>query len=356
MSTLPLAYYRGRGHGAYFGWEVTEDGEESAPYGHWVDEMFRHGQISESAWRYYLYTHSLKDLERFYPLLKGCAEWLIHDTLVMEPDGRVFTRLMTDILEAVYPVKNSIYVACATIRALENAARAAELLEIDKDCQEEWRRLANELHANLPIDEAHHRYRYANNADAPLAYAHSAMVFPFAFDRQGDLARSTVDQSFKAFQERQGEHTELENAVLTDNWIWEVSGLACALFYLGRGDEGLEVLKKVPSIVGPFMAPCEHFREDGGPYLPWFCTGSGMYTAAIQSMFVQVLDEAGAVLLPALPSAVKDASFEDLLASQWVSVSGQIRSGKLASLMAQSGQDQVWHFRLPQEHVETVQF
>ena len=105
ISTMPVARRRSQGHGTFFGWEVTEDGEESAPYGHWVDEMFRHGQISESAWRYYLYTHSLKDLERFYPLLKGCAEWLIHDTVVMEPDGRVFTRLITDILEAVYPVK-----------------------------------------------------------------------------------------------------------------------------------------------------------------------------------------------------------------------------------------------------------
>jgi hypothetical protein len=318
--------------------------------------MFRHGQISESAWRYYLYTRNLKDLERFYPLMRGCAEWLIHDTIVHEPDGNIKTRLATDILEAVYPVKNSIYVSCATIRALENAARAAELLGVDPDDQERWRYLASELRKNLPIDETHHRYRYADNAEAPLAYAHSAMVFPFPFDLQGDLARSTVEQSFAAFQSRQAVHEEQEHAVLTDNWLWEVSGLACALFYLGKGDEGLEVLHRIPLIIGPFMTPSEHFRAEGGPYLPWFCTGSGIYTSAIQCMFVQVLSEAPALVLPALPSTVEEATFEDLLASNRVSVSGQVEAGRLAHLTARSGRDQMWNFRMPEKHAKKTRF
>jgi len=71
LSTLPVALRRGHGNGAHFGWEVTETGEESAPYGHWVDEQFRHGQIFEQAWRYYLHTGSLEDLERFYPVLQA---------------------------------------------------------------------------------------------------------------------------------------------------------------------------------------------------------------------------------------------------------------------------------------------
>jgi len=42
LLTLPHAIQRSAGRGANFGWEVTETGEESAPYGHWVDEQFRH--------------------------------------------------------------------------------------------------------------------------------------------------------------------------------------------------------------------------------------------------------------------------------------------------------------------------
>ncbi len=294
--------------------------------------------------------------QRFYPLMRGCAEWLIHDTIVHETDGSIKTRLATDILEAVYPVKNSIYVSCATIRTLENAARAAELLGIDQEDRENWRYLAAKLRQSLPVDEASHRYRYADNAEAPLAYAHSAMVFPFSFDVDGDLARATVSQAYEAFQSRQAVHVEQEQAVLTDNWLWEISGLACALFYQGRGDEGMEVLHRVPLIIGPFMTPNEHFRADGGPYLPWFCTGSGIYTSAVQSMFVQVIDEAGTRLLPALPSSVQEASFENLLASQRVSVSGQIQSGKLVRLVAQSDRDQKWSFRIPKKRADTVSF
>ena len=38
LRTLPHAQWRSQGRGAHFSWEATETGEESAPYGHWVDE------------------------------------------------------------------------------------------------------------------------------------------------------------------------------------------------------------------------------------------------------------------------------------------------------------------------------
>jgi hypothetical protein len=357
LNTIPTALRRSQGHGTYFGWEVTEDGEESAPYGHWTDEQFRHGQISETGWRYYLYTRNLKDLERVYPLLKGCAEWLIHDTIVTEADGSVKTRLATDILEAVYPVKNSIFVSCAAIKALRNAALVAELLRVDAEEALIWRQLADELQKNLPVDRVNQRYRYADNADAPLAYAHSGMVFPFAFDLHGELAQSTVDQAYQAFHARQKEtgiiHESQEEAVLTDNWMWEVSGLASALFYQRKGNEGYVALQRIPHIVGPFMTPCEHFRAKGGPYLPWFGTGSGIYIAAVLAMFVQVLDEAPTLLLPALPDAIQEAHFDHLLASQMVIVSGEIKAGKLVELIAQSDQAQPWVVRIPASKMDT---
>jgi len=351
LNTMNTARKRSQGNGTYFGWEVTEDGEESAPYGHWTDEQFRHGQISEIAWRFYLFTRKQKDLERIYPLLKGCVEWLIFDSIKIDANGNAKTRLVTDILEAVYPVKNSIYLCCAAIKALRNAARAAELLSIDEEESKLWKLLATDLQKNLPVDKEKNRYKYSDNADAPLAYAHSAMVFPFAFDLFGDHAKSTVSKSFEAFHNRLGEigilHQSQEDAVFTDNWLWEISGLASALFYQGRGEEGLEALRRIPNIVGSFMAPCEHFRAIGGPYLPWFGTGSGIYTSAILSMFVQLLDENFTVLLPALPDSFEEAKFDNLLTAQMVEVSGRVSSGKLVELIAQSTTDQWWGFRIP---------
>jgi hypothetical protein len=356
INTLPTALRRGNGQGAYFGWEVTEDGEESAPYGHWTDEQFRHGQISEAAWRYYLYTGDRRDLERVYPLLRGCADWLVHDAVIEDEAGSIRTRLATDVQESFYPVRNSIYLSCATICALNNAARAAELLGIDPQEQEHWRRLATGLGQNLPVDQANRRYRYADNAEAPLGYAHSAMVFPFHFDVHGDLALSTVDQVYQAFSARRSQPgaagEEPDPSAVSDNWIWQVSGLACALFYQGRGDAGLDVLRRVPSITGPFMAPNEHFRGAAGAYLPWFGTGAGAYASAIQSMFVQVWHEAGTVLLPAMPAALSAASFHNLLAAQRVTVSGEVRAGKLVRLSAFAPREMKWQFCIPQAALE----
>jgi hypothetical protein len=346
LTTLPVALQRGAGWGAYYGWEVTEDGEESAPYGHWTDEQFRHGIFSEEGWRYYLHTGDLDALARYYPVLRGCAEWLVYDVLTRDESGRLGTRLITDMNEVVYPVANSIFVACATIRALTNAARAAELLDVDAARRARWRELALELRPALPVDEMGQRYRYADNTDAPLGTSHVAMVFPFSFDVHDERARETLSRMYDVFAQGR----------LRLNWIWTIGRLATAFFYQGRADEGYEVLCRAPASVGPFMAPNEHVREEGEAYLPWLTTGAGAFVHAVHAMFVQVVDETGPVLLPALPSALQDARFERLLASHGVLVSGQVEAGTLANLTAQSDRAMSWRFRIPQSLASSAQF
>jgi len=346
LHTLPVALWRGAGRGAYYAWEATEDGEESAPYGHWTDEQFRHGKFSEAAWRYYLYTGDLAALARYYPVLRGCAEWLIHDVLVRDEAGRLKTRPITDVDEVVYPVSNSIFVHCATIRALENAARGAELLDVDAAHRERWQALAAELRQTLPVDEAGKRYRYADNATVRPCAQHVPMVFPFSFGVYDERARETLTYIYETDPSRWLEST----------WIWPISQLATAFFYQGRGDEGYEVLRRTLALAGPFMAPNEHYREGEGAYLPWLTTAAGAFVHAIHAMFVQVVDETGPVLLHALPSQVQNARFERLLASQGVAVSGEVRNGALVSLTAQAHRPMAWSFRIPQRVASAAHF
>jgi hypothetical protein len=346
LLTLPVAEQRGAGWGAYYAWEATEDGEESAPYGHWTDEQFRHGVFSEEAWRTYLYTGDRDALARYYPVMRGCAEWLIYDVLTRDESGRLGTRFITDMNEVVYPVENSVFVACATIRALENGARAAELLGVDAARRGKWRRLATELRHRLPVDETGQRYRYAGNTDAPLGTSHVAMIFPFSFDVHDERAREALNQIYDSLGKGQ----------LRLHWIWTVGRLATAFFYQGRADEGYEMLCRAPASVGPFMAPNEHLREEGGAYLPWLTTGAGAFVHAVHAMFVQVVDETPPILLHALPSAVRDARFEQLLASQGVAVSGRVADGKLVSLTAQSDRAMAWSFRIPRRLAATAPF
>lgn len=354
LLTLPGAIRRSAGHGAHFGWEVTETGEESAPYGHWVDEQFRHGQISEQTWRYYLHTRDLEDLERFYPVIKGCVEWMIHDALVRDEQGLLKVRTIADISEHVVSGKNSTYAACAVIRCLENAANAADFLEKDVSKREKWRALASELRQNLAVDETSKVYRYADDVDLPTEMAHLGMVYPFSFDIHGEISRNTMNKAWEVYQREKEKATS--DRVFSYNWIWSVGRFAAICFYQGLADNGYEVLNQATKSVGPFMAPNEHYREEGGAFLPWLTSGAGAYVYAINAMFVQVIDEIGAILFPAIPSVMKNARFERLLATHGVAISGQISEGKIVSLTAHSAHPIAWSFRIPERVASTVQF
>jgi hypothetical protein len=137
--------------------------------------------------------------------------------------------------------------------------------------------------------------------------------------------------------------------------MWMTAHLATAFFYQGRADEGYEILCRAPASAGPFLAPNEHMRDGEGARLSWFTTGAGAVVYAIHAMFVQV-DERGTMLLPALPSAVREARFERLLGAHGVRVSGEVREGELVSLTAQADRAMAWGFRMPQRLAATAQF
>lgn len=344
LRTLPVAMHRGCGRGAYYAWESTEEGEDSAPYGHWTDERFIAGIFSEEAWQYYLHTRDLNDLARYYPVIRECAQWLIHDVIRRDELGRLGTRLIADMNETIYPVKNSLFLLCAIIRSMENAVRAAQLLNVDAAEQKRWLGYANELRQILPSNKD--GYCYLGDMKVPFGPSNMAMVFPFPFDVHGGLALRTGTSVYHAIQAGQ---TKL-------NWIWTIGRLATIFFYQGRADEGYNVLKHAASSVGPFLAPNEQYRKDKGPYLAWYTVGAGAFTHAVHSMFIQVLDENDAIIFPALPSAIKNARFDCLLASHKVAVSGQIMNGKVTSLKTHSDRSIVWNFRVPKHIASTIRF
>ncbi|MBN2088706.1 hypothetical protein JW964_03795 [candidate division KSB1 bacterium] len=354
LNTLPYALQRGIGRGAYYGWEVTETGEESAPYGHWVDEQFRHGQISESAWRYYLHTGDLNALKRFYPMLKGCANWMVYDVLRRDANGRLTTRTVADVSEHVISAQNSIFVVSATIRSLENAVRAAEIIDLDSLERTKWQKLAHELRENLPLDDTRQTFRYADNIDIPTETAHLGMVYPFSIELNTPRVKNTLAQAWEVYQKSKMNATN--ELVFSYNWIWAVGRLATICFYLGEADKGYQVLNQAPKSIGPFMAPNEHYGAGYGAFLPWLTSGAGAFIYAMNAMFVQVIDEQGAILLPAVPAEINRASFKNLAADASVSVSGEVAAGKPIKLIAHSVGEQRWCFRIDQKMVKQLKF
>jgi hypothetical protein len=71
-------------------------------------------------------------------------------------------------------------------------------------------------------------------------------------------------------------------------------------------------------------------------------------------MFVQVFNENGAILFPAVSPALKNSSFNRLLASEGVSVSGKMENGRIAELIAHSPADREWTYRIPASLAKNV--
>jgi hypothetical protein len=346
LRTLPHAEWRSQGRGTHYAWEATETGEESAPYGHWVDEQYRHGQFAEACWRYYLHTGQRSDLERFYPVIKGCANWLVHDVLERDEQNRLKVRLIADINEEIVSAQNPVYTGAAVYRTLLTAARAAEILGVDVSERPKWKSLAEELRPNFPLEANRESYAYAENTKTPTDSANAAMVYPFSFEVNSPKARKTFDKAFDVFRTNTKGSADV---VWSYTWMWALSRLATISFYQNRADAGWQVLQSIPRTVGPFLAPNEHFNAEDGVFLPWYTSGAGSYIYSVNAMFVQVYDENGAILFPAVPQALQRAEFRKLSASNGIAVTGRIEAGVPVEFSAEAPEDMQWKFRIPSD-------
>jgi hypothetical protein len=315
--TYDVAVQRSKGHGTFYAWEATEEGKESSPIGQWVDERFIHGEISEHTWRYYLYTGDKKSLEQFYPVLKGNFEWLIYDVLRYDEKGNIRLRPVVSPVEHIFPAENDMYTVCAFTRALQVAARAATILGKDNDNVIEWLQLAEKMKKLMPVDTKNNVYKAAENLDDSFGIAHLASIFPFAIELESDVTRNTLNKAVEYYLQSKEQRTT-DYVLSTTTWIWGLSNLASACFVAGDGESGYSILKDAKYTIGSFMTPPEHWSKQDGAYLPWHTTGSGAYVAAVNGMFVQVYNENGAILFPAISPELKNPSFSHLLASEGI--------------------------------------
>ncbi len=353
--TYDEAVHRSKGNGTFYAWEATEEGKESSPIGQWDDERYIHGEISEHIWRYYLYTGDEKSLEQFYPVLKGNVEWLIYDVLKYGNDSIIGLRAVVPPVEHVYPAENCMYTICAFTRALQNAAKAATILGKDSDKVDEWLQLAEKIKKLMPVDKMNNVYKVAENMDDPFGVAHLGSLFPFAVELESDITKNTLSKSVEYFFKSKEERTT-DLVFATTTWIWGLSNLASACFVAGEGEKGYNILKEALYTVGSFNNPPEHWNKQDGAYIPWHTTGAGAYIAAVNGMFIQVYDEYGAIIFPAISKELKNVSFNRLLASDGVVVSGKMKNGKIVSIVAQSPAGKDWTCRIPLALAKDVRF
>lgn len=370
LTTLPQAMQRARGRGALYPWSSTEYGEERDPNGLWLTERFHLGQFAVSIWMLWLYNRDRIRLDDLYLVLREIARYFEMNMLERDSRGRLRTKACVDFDESVGAVTNGPFTICAAISSMEYAANAAEILGRDSERIPRWRALAAELRGSLPTSEGVQAFRDSGVHGAedlhtrtpehlstfgipdgkPLHYSILGPVFPFRVEVDSERARASAEYIHRVCRSTKGWKPGFSNAFEGSNWMWMAGHLGIVHAMQGNAELAWEAVREGPASAGPFLSPNEHVDKDGVIHVPWFTTGCGGWLYALNCLFVQV-DEEGTRLLPAVPAALPNARFRDLLAEHGVRVSGTFEDGRLISLTVCAPRYVEWRYRIPARHI-----
>jgi len=352
LHTLDIAVKRSCGRGARYPWEGLETGEEGGSYGHWMDEHFHIGQIAETAWQYYLYTKDMEVLQEFYTLFRECANYFLLN-MVVEKEGKIIIRSCTDYDEAISPVENGLYTACAAIRSMEIATFVARKLGINTKYIDLWESTSYKLRQNLPTTPDKERYLTCNNA-AHRHIAEVGPIFPFRIDTKSELAKRTLFSFLKECKSDIGWKPGSLKNYEGSRWMWIGSHIAAALAIIKEGDLALDVLIETCKTAGPGYIPIEQITRDRNVCCPWFTTAAGAFLYAVNALFVQV-DEEGTVLFPSPLHKIESFSFLRLQGSEGVKISASCEGKVMKRLVLSSDRNiDTWRFRIHKFYVDDV--
>jgi hypothetical protein len=307
-SLLPAARVRaGRAYpgdastGIRFAWLSDEKGAETSGNGRWRDHILHMGTVCHEAmtcWRYREDHVFLR--ETIYPVLKGSAEFYDHQTVYETKDGKTIIGKCCDLERMPSPVQNPFLTTCAAICALENAAEAAGILDVDGALAARWRELAARLRRDLPQDGT--KYIPYPGYDARSVAVLGGLVPYGVIDSADPLQRAAV-RDFDGNMEEAGGMLLNVKRVCT----WYAAWTAAAQARLGDGAGAWRNLQKAASTCGRFGEIFE-FNDPGAMSIPWCSSPQGTFVQAVNEMLLRCVgDELR--LAPAVPAEWKDFSF-----------------------------------------------
>lgn len=349
LGCLPRAIERGRGLGALYPWNSTEEGKERDPVGQWYTERHHLGAIAATAWFYFLYSKHTEVLEDIYPLLRECARAVEEFVLTTDSRGKWITASCTDFDESAPPTAAGPFTMAASAFILSRAAEAAARLHRDLERAARWENLARELQANFCVDVEARCYTMPDRMPEHIAVA--GYIAPFFVDDGSSYARNAVARLHANLKTEFGWKPGQGKVFEGSAWMWTAGHLAMCHAVLGNGEEALEATTRGILSMAQFLSPNEHLRVDGSVAVPWFTTGAGAWLTGLHWMFARC-DDNGDHLLDAVPESLQEFHFHGLRLSRGVSAAARVSGGRLEYLSLSSPSRQAFTFEIPTRFVE----
>ncbi len=311
--------YAGKTDGsARYVWTGIETPGIETSNGMWTDHIFNMATIALGAYDYCELSGDRDFLrDAAYPVMRGCAEFYRLRAVYRMGDGRVIIGYCTDLERLGAGRLNAFMTTCGAAATFNAAAASADMLGVDADLAGQWRRLAEELLAHLPHDGEKY-LPYPDCKEKSIAVL--AGLCPFrSLPADNSLMVKAVDDFLAAGSA--GNMYPMGKSICT----WYAGWIAIALIRLGRYVQAWRFIEDTANDTGCFS---EIYEVHEKHLRPWFSTGEGCFTHAVNELLQAVAREAGDKNSTAeIPDALRDFRFK--LPSRNGTVSQvQIRSGK----------------------------